>query len=352
MLTFTCPAACANCGTLSSPRNRTSLGLDRVLPLLREAKELGFGNVVFTGGEITLRWDDLLQAIAEATRLGLPTRIVTNAFWATSLPRAREKLRQLVESGLTEINYSTGDEHARFIPLENVIHATVAAVELKRPVRVIVELRKGPSITKETVLRHPMIAELIRTQRIVVNISAPEHPLLTELMKRWVLVNVVESPWMPLELGQTESYPEGGAVNRPNLAARRGCEEILQTYTVQADGRIACCCGVASRLLPELHVGEVNDENALRHAIDRAEADILKQWIRLRGPEKILAWAAERNPSIRWENTYAHHCQACQRIHRDPKVLEVIRQHYDEVVNEVSRLLPKVSAASASQATG
>jgi MoaA/NifB/PqqE/SkfB family radical SAM enzyme len=98
MLTFTCPAACANFGTLSSPRNRTSLSLDRVLPLLWEAKQLGFGGVIFTGGEVTVRWDDLLLPIPEATRLELPARLVTNAFWATTLTRAREKLRQLVEA--------------------------------------------------------------------------------------------------------------------------------------------------------------------------------------------------------------------------------------------------------------
>jgi organic radical activating enzyme len=337
MLTFTCPAACSNCGTLSSPRNRTNLSLDRVLPLIREAKRLGFANVVFTGGEVTLRWDDLCLALAEATRLGLPTRVVTNAFWATSLTRAREKLRQLVESGLTEITYSTGDEHARFIPLENVIHATVAAVELKRPVCIIVELRKSPSITKESVLRDPMIADLIRTRQILVNVGAAERPPVAELRKHWALVHVVESPWMPLALGRTEVYPDGVAVDRSNVAARRGCGEVLQRYTVQADGRIACCCGAASRLVPALHVGEVNGQDSLRQAIERAEADPLKRWLRLKGPEKILAWAADKDPSIRWENTYAHHCQACHRIHCDPKVVEVLRQHDDEVVNEVAR---------------
>jgi hypothetical protein len=66
------------------------------------------------------------------------------------------------------------------------------------------------------------------------------------------------------------------------------------------------------------------------------------------GHEKILAWAAEKDPSIRWENSFAHHCQACQRIHTDPRVVEVIRQHYDEVVHEVSALRLKSRAAGSS----
>jgi hypothetical protein len=97
---------------------------------------------------------------------------------------------------------------------------------------------------------------------------------------------------------------------------------------------------VALRLVEELNVGDVNGEGALGRAVERAEADVLKRWIHRKGPEKILAWAAEKDPSISWENAYAHHCQACQRIHSDPRVIAVIRRHYDEVVNEVSPLLP------------
>ena len=85
MPTFTCPASCSNCGTLSGPHDSTNIGLDKIIKAIQEAKELDFYNVVFTGGETTLRWDDLLLAITEARKLGLPTRIVTNAHWATSL---------------------------------------------------------------------------------------------------------------------------------------------------------------------------------------------------------------------------------------------------------------------------
>jgi MoaA/NifB/PqqE/SkfB family radical SAM enzyme len=76
MLTFTCPAACSNCGTPSSPHNRTSISRERILSLIQEAKQLGFSNVVFTGGEVTLRWDDLRRAIAEGVALARvgPTR--------------------------------------------------------------------------------------------------------------------------------------------------------------------------------------------------------------------------------------------------------------------------------------
>ncbi len=79
MPTFTCPAACSNCGTLSGPLVRTTLALDKILGAIQEAKELGFEGVIFSGGEATLRWPDLQVGIAKATQLGMPTRLVTNA---------------------------------------------------------------------------------------------------------------------------------------------------------------------------------------------------------------------------------------------------------------------------------
>lgn len=298
MPTFGCPASCSNCGTLSGPRVQTTLALDKILRAIQEAKELGFEGVVFSGGEATLRWPDLLVGIAKATQLGMPTRLVTNAHWATSLTRAREHLRELIAVGLKEINYSTGDEHLRFIPLENVVQAIVAAVEMDLPVGVLIELRKERSINKGSVLDHPAIASL-----------APD---------RQKLLTVVDRPWMPLHLNGIEEYPEGMTVNSSNVASRPGCDEVLRLYTVQANGRIGCCCGIGLRLIPALNVGVADGNDSLRRAVAEAENDLLKRWIHFKGPEKILAWAATKDPSIQWENMYAHQCQACLRIYKDP----------------------------------
>ena len=61
----------------------------------------------------------------------------------------------------------------------------------------------------------------------------------------------------------------------------------------------------------------------------------MKLWIHYKGPEKILAWAAEKNPTIVWENMYAHRCQACHRIYKDPEVSNVVREHYAELLADV-----------------
>ena len=316
MPTFTCPAACKACGTLSSPTDRTQLPLRRILDTLQEARRLGFYNVVFTGGEATLRWNELLAALSYARALGFPTRIVTNAHWARSLEAARERIGELLATGLSEINYSTGDEHVRFIPLEHVVHAIVAATERGLPTHVMVELRAEREVTRERLLAHPTLAALPPSARTA--------------------LQVLESPWMPLDPEQTERYPEHVAVTAANLPLRTGCESVLQTYTLQADGRIGSCCGLGLRVIPELNVAVAREgADSLHEAIEAAEDDFLKLWLRYKGPEKILAWAAGHDPSIQWEGRFAHHCQACQMVYRDPRVARVIREHHAEIVAEV-----------------
>ena len=152
MPTFTCPAECTDCGTVSSPRERTRLELDRILAAIDEAHELRFHNIVFTGGEATLEWKSLLKGIERAAGHGLPVRLVTNAHWATSLAIARERIATLMAAGLSEINYSTGDEHARFIPVDRVVLACVAACERRFRTHVMMELKQDSAITPSAIL--------------------------------------------------------------------------------------------------------------------------------------------------------------------------------------------------------
>lgn len=280
-----------------------------------QAKKLGFLNVVFTGGEATMRWAELVEAIRYADNLEIPTRVVTNAYWATNDEEASRRIHELADAGLKEINYSTGDEHIRFIPLENVVNAIMATLRLPLVMAVMIELRASRQITKEFLLAHPKI-----------------KPLSDQDKEK---IRIIESPWMPLNPSTIESYPEGTAINSDNIASTSGCDSVLQTYVMQADGRIGACCGLGMRVTPELNVGVAKGDNFLENAIQDAEGDLLKLLLHYKGPDKLLAWASTKNPEILWENLYAHKCQACLRIYKDPKVADVVRQHHTDLIADV-----------------
>jgi hypothetical protein len=88
------------------------------------------------------------------------------------------------------------------------------------------------------------------------------------------------------------------------------------------------------RLIPELNIGSIED-TTIFDAIRDGETDLLKRWIRMEGPEKILAWAASKDSSIEWEGQYAHRCQACLRLYKDDAVRAVIREHHMEKMPDV-----------------
>ena len=315
MPTFRCTAACKHCGTLSHPGVKTALEPAVVIDAIRQAASAGFGLVVFTGGEATLAGDDLLDAISETRSLGLLSRLVTNCHWACDQEAADAYVGLLKRHGLNEINFSTGDQHARFVPVEHVLHALRAALTHGFTPAVMVETVADREVTKETVESHP-------------------HYLETRRQFPGRVMKVSESPWMPLKPGRHERYPEGMAIDASNLENCEGCDSVLQTITLQADGRLGACCGLGMRLVPELQVGTA-DSTPIEQAVDEAEEDFLKRWIRLDGPERILAWAAGIDPEIEWEGMYAHRCQACLRLYKDPAVRSVIREHWTEKVPDV-----------------
>lgn len=86
--------------------------------------------LVITGGECMIYRKNVEKIIFYATKIGLSTRIVTNAFWATSYKIAMDIVKRLVDCGLKEINFSTGDEHQKSVPLRNVRNASVASARL------------------------------------------------------------------------------------------------------------------------------------------------------------------------------------------------------------------------------
>jgi organic radical activating enzyme len=316
MPTYRCTAACQHCGTFSSPRNRSRLDAELTLSAIDQAIENKYQVVVFTGGEPTLLRDELLVGIGRAAAGGLVTRVVTNAWWAADDSTANQWITALVEAGLHEINFSTGDQHVRFVPLEHVLRACRAAARCGRlTICLMVEIVEARTVTQALIRDHPIFKDVARI--------APDRDIL-----------ITESPWMPISARTRGHYADELTVNRTNILKRGGCNSCLSTTSVQADGRIAACCGLGMRAIPELQTGHIR-RTSLRQADATAEQDFLKRWIRVEGPERILAWAANHDPSIEWEDMYAHRCQACLRIYKDGKVREVIRKHHTEKMADV-----------------
>lgn len=327
MPTFHCTAECEHCGTLSSPRERTSLPSDAIVRAIDEAAAAGFCGIVFTGGEPTVVWNALLAGVRRARSHGLGVRLVTNGHWGTARG-ASQVAGSLAEAGLTELNLSSGDQHARFVPLERIVNAARAAARLGLPV----------SILLETAASRAAAADFLRDAVEAIRSEIPGAHL--ELL-HW--------PWSTLDGFVTISARER-TIDRHNLAECTGCDSVLQNYTLQADGKLSACCGLAIRGVPELSMGS-RGRTTLSEAVSRAESDLLKRWIRAEGPQRILAWAAEHDAAIEWEHLYEHRCHACIRLYTDPRVRAAIAAHWKEKAAAMERGVTPEAGACATPAT-
>jgi len=306
--TFRCNANCTHCGTFSHPGDESSLPEDIAAAFIDEAADLRFANVVITGGEATLEWEKTVRLLEKAKTRGLPTRLVTNGQWAIDHYIAEARIRELLAAGLAELNLSTGDQHQRFVPIEQVALAANVATQFGLRTVVVVELIDDCQIS-EAHVRERM----------------SPHPLL----------KIISSPWMSLGKKSTFKYPSGLAFNCANVASAKGCDSILQTYVVQADRKIASCCGLGVRRIDELHDASIHAGSTLRDAINRSEADLIKLLLRYIGPEKLVAKCASIEPAIDWENQFAHRCQACLRLYKDPLVKRTLLRIAESLLPDV-----------------
>jgi organic radical activating enzyme len=311
MLTYRCTAACNHCGTFSTPKDTTEVKLDTVYAAIDQAAKLKFKNVVFTGGEATLYFENLIAGIKYAKSKNFPVRLVTNAHWAKDIITTNETVASLIAAGLDEINFSTGDEHLKFIPIENIYNAVVTCTALSLRNVLMYEIRDQSISSSDTIEK--------------------EIEQLTEPTQRRQYFKMVKSPWMPLNPRKKSFQSDDVLANETNVFARTGCDSVLSTYVLQGDGQMASCCGLGMRYIKELHPNAAIGDNFLEKAIIKSENDWIKIALRQIGPEKLLAWAAEKNPKIIWENMYSHRCQACIRLYKDSEVVDTILEHFDEL---------------------
>lgn len=275
--------------------------------------------VVFTGGECFLLKDDLVRAVKLATQLGLRTRCVTNGYWAKSLQYGRKRLAELVDAGLSELNVSTGDYHQIFVPLDVIENATVLAMEITLTTRIVVEETGHRKCTAGKVANLPEVKRSLAIQPV------PGQPKVLE---------IIESPWMPMDHEKTILQRRERMLNREKLSKCTGCRSIFTTIVRSPDSDgLGVCCGLSRGRIGELNKPFVAQD--LEETLTAAGEDFLKIWLHVDGPERILAWAASRNPSIRWEDCYSHQCHACLAVFHDPEVRETVRTHYKERVEDV-----------------
>jgi len=325
LVTYQCTAACSQCCFGCTPEKKGRIPQDRILSYIDQAAQFGTVlNVVFSGGECFLLGDDLVEAVGRATAHGLSTRCVTNAYWAVTLEAAQKRLQPLVDAGLREINISTGDFHLEYVPADRVRNGAIAAYAAGLGFTMMVETRSERSFTKEVLLQEPVFRKIHETD--------PEG------------MRIRENVWIPMEEGCQINHDAVHFRNRDNPHLMKGCHNILRNMVITPDQDYVVCCGLTMDQIPELHIADAARKPLLDIA-SHADEDLLRQWIRLDGPEHIIEYLQSKDPTLAHNWNRVHPCENCRDIFHRPDLREAVRKFLPEIEGDIALRYHLLSAA-------
>ena len=313
--THRCTAACEHCCFGCSPQVDAAIPVARLHALVEETAEVpSLRQVVFTGGECFLLGSHLDDLLRRCSGRGLDTRCVTNGFWAGSPRAAAARVRSLQAAGLRELNFSTGVFHARFVPWQRVLWGAAAAAAAGLGVFINIEAFEGDAFAGDALGSHPMLQPFLADGRVRINRGA------------WVPSGAERAG---CGLAHEEKYlrfRDGGG--------RTACTCSLQVVSVTPSLDLISCCGLNLEYIPELHIGTVRDRS-LGQALAAVPADLLKMWIHVEGPERVLEFLKEKAPDLQLPLESAHICHTCQYLHDDARSRELLLRHGHEVAERI-----------------
>lgn len=273
---------------------------------------------MFSGGECFLLGDDLFEGIKHASELGLMTRCVTNGYWATSKNVTRKKVEKLVEAGITEMNFSTGDEHLKYVPIERILlGATICAENNIRTV-VSVEGHKDGIFHTNNINEHPLVKNFYE--------KFPEKKKYL-----YILQNVWMSIHKDYNINQDEAMDR---MNPKGVTTDRGCSNVITNIVVNPEEQLASCCGLTFENIPEMKIGSLK-EYSMKELYEKQLDDFMKMWIYIEGPEGIIEFAASKNKNINLPKNLYHICESCAYMYQNKEIRKTIAEHYHEKIDEV-----------------
>ena len=308
--THRCNAACKECCFESNPHIRHRMTREQLLTTIRSVKESfpDIQYIVLTGGEVTLLKQDLLEAIALITELGLGSRIVTNGHWARTEESAERWISQLKAAGLCELNLSTGDEHQEWVPFSSVARAAWHGLDKGMITVVVVEGQDEAGFSIDMAHENEHIRQIMEDE---------------EKRKRFVLMKNI---WMPFH--EEANYTS----DRREIARYEGCDNIFKNFVVNPYGRLMSCCGLTMEYIPELKVGDAYTDS-LRDVYREQFDDLLKLWIWLDGTRYIFDQVADLHGLT---VVSPHPCAICAQLYQakdiGPTLERLLRENEADIL--------------------
>ena len=252
--------------------------------------------------------EDLYAGIALASSLKLSTRIVTNGYWGASPNKAAKVARRLRESGLKELNISTGRDHAKYVSVDAVLRAAQAAVDEEMFTLITIEQDAEDSDVVAQINSNPLFIAL--------------RNLGNEKFRHQI------NTWMKFNDQHKDRSVGSSQVSRNNP-----CTQLFSNIVITPHKNIAACCGLTYEHIPEMRIGTLAS-TGLKAAFGEEAKDFLKIWIHIDGPDGVIRKIFDNEPPEELISK-DHMCDTCARLHKSELARSKIRERYREFYPEV-----------------
>jgi hypothetical protein len=147
---------------------------------------------------------------------------------------------------------------------------------------------------------------------------------------------ILTGPNIPLYAGREGRREELSGAGREEGDSWRGaCNSVLRSIIVFPDCRVHICCGIASCSIPELYVGSLVDDGLLS-ILQRANQDLIVNWLALEGPASIVDFVRSQDPTIDLPTHYVNRCHACHTVFTHLRARHVLQSHASEHTTAVT----------------
>jgi MoaA/NifB/PqqE/SkfB family radical SAM enzyme len=251
----------------SGPARSKTINYDVLQSTIQQANNLSFKAIAFTGGEPFSRPAVLKFALSITNKFNMLASVMTNGLWAKTPIWASKTLKEI--GPIWHLGISAGPQHQRFVPIDNVKNAIIAASDLG------ISCSIRLSYTK--------------------NSLQEERNLLSDLSEVRSLFSFERQPIQPFGRGAKEIPREElsseHTTNSPCLSA--------DVHAVDSDGNITACCGASIGVSKNnrLNLGDIKT-NSLEQIIEKSKQNSILHAMRVWGPGRLLEIINEYSNNI------------------------------------------------------
>ncbi len=327
--TLLCSAECAHCIVEAGPRRRGRLPLESARAAIDGAARNGsITTVVFSGGESFIYLDDVLSLCQQARRLGLRTRVVTNAYWARSVAESAAQITRVFEGGVDEIFVSFDEFHLPYVEPERVINVVRGAEQAARLPYIAyctVVRSEAPAANRlpfawpEEVLRllilygfdlDRCVPQTVAHERLAVLSGADRETFKESMIRHHTLI-----AWQTLShAGRAAAVQDSEALASSAVPCSEfPCEVVGRLPTITPEGRLFPCCSSWSNF-QEHSFGRISSPEAFAERTDAMRMDPLVNFIHARGPGPLIDYLRDRGSDLAPPSTDI--CGMCDLLFR------------------------------------